>query len=133
MTPDVDALPPTKYLILEVLAARYRTGEHLWTFPKSVAKPLRELEHAGLVSLMGGIEPHTLRAKLTDKGIRETLSATYYPPHMTLAQGVDTLPSSNDDLMTWACSHGLGLSAGVGAVISAVRYDLRKLPGGSHG
>jgi hypothetical protein len=128
--PDIDSLPPVKYMILEVLAARYRTGETWWTFPTTVAKHLRELEHAGLVSLMHGVTEKTLRVSLTDKGIRETISATYYPPHLTLDQGIDTLPATNDEFHDWMRRHGLGHGAGVGAVINAVRHDLRQLPGG---
>nr|WP_221374366.1 hypothetical protein [Actinoplanes polyasparticus] len=127
---DTDKLPATQYLCLEVLASRRRLGERLWTFPTSVLQALRELEKAGLVSLMSGIEPKTVRAWLTEDGERAAIDASYSPPHLTLAQGIDTLPVGNDDLMAWARDHGLGLSAGVGAVISHIRHDLRKLPGG---
>lgn len=127
---DNNKLPPTQYLILEVLAARYRTGEHLWTFPVSVGKQLRELEAAGLVSLMNGVAPRTHRAKLTEKGIRATIETGYSPPHLTLAEAIDTLPVTNDDMFAWVREHGLSLSAGCGAVINSVRDDLRKLAGG---
>lgn len=127
---DVDNLPPTRWLALELLVARHRLGERLWTFPSSCGSALRALEQAGLVIVMSGCVEHTLRARLTEQGIREAVSLSYTPPHLTLAQGIDTLPASNDELHDWAARHGLGLSAGVGAVIEAVRRDLRKLPGG---
>ncbi len=127
---DTDKLPSTQYLCLEVLASRRRLGERLWTFPTTVLQALRELEKAGLVSLLHGIEPKTVRAQLTEAGERAAIDASYSPPNLTLAQGISTLPATNDELMAWAKAHGLGLSAGVGAVISAVRDDLRKLPGG---
>ncbi|WP_250029745.1 hypothetical protein [Paractinoplanes maris] len=50
---------------------------------------------------------------------------------LTLAQGIDTLPTANDQYLDWMRRHGLGHAAGVGAVISAVRQDLRQLPGGT--
>lgn len=79
-TPDVDNLPPTQYLILEVLAARHRTGEQLWTFPKNLRPHLRKLEGAGLVNWKGGITADTVRAWLTDTGRASALSDTYTPP-----------------------------------------------------
>lgn len=65
---DVDALPPLQYLILDVLAARYRTGEHLWTFPTSARPAIRALVELGLVEEMHGITPKTIRASLTAAG-----------------------------------------------------------------
>jgi hypothetical protein len=127
---DTDQMPPTQILVLEVLAARYRCGEKIWTFPTSLNRALLALQSAGLVHMFGGAAPKTVRARLTDKGLTEVLDLTYTPPSMTLAQAIDTLPTSNEDLMAWAREHGLGLSAGVGAVIAAIRMDLRKLPGG---
>ena len=73
---------PTQSLVLEVLAARYRLGESLWTFsanPNAV-RAIRSLEAAGLVESMGGIVPNTVRASLTDAGKAAALSDTYQPP-----------------------------------------------------
>ena len=38
MAEDTDSLPPTQYLVLDVLAARYRLGENAWTFPARDAR-----------------------------------------------------------------------------------------------
>lgn len=78
--PDVDDLPPTQYLILEILAARYRLGEELWTFPARLAAPLRDLQAAGLVSVMHGITERSLRASLTDAGRVSALGEGYVTP-----------------------------------------------------
>jgi hypothetical protein len=74
-----DDLPPTQYLVMEVLAARYRLGETLWPFPTTVAPALRVLNDAGLIELMDGNIAHTVRASLTDEGIRASVSANVQP------------------------------------------------------
>ena len=85
---NTDSLPPTEYLILEVLAARTRLGEHAWTFPARLNKALESLARRGLVSWKAAsIERHSL-AWLTALGRESALSATYTPPagdgHMTI-------------------------------------------------
>jgi hypothetical protein len=37
---NVDNLPASQYLVLEVLAARYRLGEPFWTFPSRFRRAL---------------------------------------------------------------------------------------------
>lgn len=56
---DVDSLPPTQYLILDVLAARYRTGETLWTFParSGIVAAAHRLAQLGLVGVKSGTRP----------------------------------------------------------------------------
>jgi len=77
---DVDALPPTQYLVLEVLAARHRLGENLWPFRSTLAPALRRLEQLGLVWTMHGSVENTVRAGLTEAGRDAVLSSTYIPP-----------------------------------------------------
>lgn len=77
---DVDSLPPTQYLILEVLAARWRTGEELWTFPSSLRPAVRALADLGLVGELNGITPKTVRVRLTEAGKTAALSEDYQPP-----------------------------------------------------
>jgi hypothetical protein len=120
-------LPATQELILEVLAARYRTGELFWTFPTTVKWALLGLADAGLVEVMSSPEPRTLRAKLTRDGQDRTLSLTYQVPVPTLAAALDTLPAGDEQYLAWMRRHGLGHGAGVATVISAVRADLRRL------
>lgn len=77
-----DTLPPTQYLLLEVLSARWRLGERIWTFPARFGRSLRALEKLGLVFVMHGVTERTLRAGLTEAGRRATLYALYKPPAM---------------------------------------------------
>jgi DNA-binding MarR family transcriptional regulator len=77
---DSDDLPPVRALILEVLGARHRTGETLWTFQSHLRPHLSALEAAGLISVMHGIEPRTLRARLTEAGKQAALAADYLTP-----------------------------------------------------
>jgi hypothetical protein len=77
---DVDALPPTQFLLLEVLAARTRLGEHLWTFPTSVLHAARRLQDHGLVEVFGAPEPKTFRARLSDAGRERTMDGGYALP-----------------------------------------------------
>jgi hypothetical protein len=83
---DTDDLPPTQYLILEVLAARWRTGAELWTFPNRLRWALLALADAGLIALLSGVEPRTVRARLTEAGRRAALDGTYEPPSPLLRQ-----------------------------------------------
>jgi DNA-binding MarR family transcriptional regulator len=77
---ELDKLPPTQYLVLEVLGARYRLGETMWTFPTSCTKAVAELEKLGLVTSMHGVTEHTFRVSLTEIAIGAMLSGTYLPP-----------------------------------------------------
>src|SRR5688572_22703095 len=77
-------LTPTQDLILGVLAARYRCGEHLWTFESRHKKAIRELTEMGLVYEAGGVTEHTVRAALTDAGKAIYLLDTYNVPNLEL-------------------------------------------------
>lgn len=76
---DPERLTPTEELVLDVLAARHRTGEHLWTLDSRVAPAVRRLEAAGLVTSMHGATQNTIRASLTAAGRGAWLSATWVP------------------------------------------------------
>jgi hypothetical protein len=78
---EVDSLPPTQYLILDVLAARWRTGETLWTFPSRLRPAVRALAELGLVHEMHGITEGTIRARLTEVGRNTVLDDNYTPPN----------------------------------------------------
>ena len=71
---------PTQDLILEVLAARYRLGESLWTFDSRHKTALRQLEEARLVNVIHGTVLQTVRASLTEQGIAESLTNAYTAP-----------------------------------------------------
>lgn len=79
---ELDALPPLQLMVLEVLAARYRLGEVLWTFTAHpiTVRAIRALEAAGLVASMGGVVPRTIRASLTPSGVAAATSPTYRVP-----------------------------------------------------
>lgn len=78
---DIDSLPPTQQLVLDVLAARHRLGEQVWTFPAAVNPALRALADRGLVTLLNGIVEKSTRARLTDAGQRLVLDGRYRPPN----------------------------------------------------
>lgn len=77
---DVDQLPPTEYLILDVLGARWRTGETLWTFPARLMPAVRRLAERGLVNWKSGVVEHTIQVWLTDAGGDGVLDDAYLPP-----------------------------------------------------
>lgn len=70
---------PTQSLIIEVLIARRRLGERLWTFDSNITKQLESLASAGWVDVMSGITENTVRASLTDRGLARWLSYPYEP------------------------------------------------------
>ena len=74
------ALPPTEYLILEVLAARVRLGERMWTFPAKVKPALDSLQKRGLIWTRSAPTPKDYQAHLTEAGTREAFGEDYSPP-----------------------------------------------------
>jgi DNA-binding MarR family transcriptional regulator len=74
---DVDRLPLTQLLVLEVLAARARAGDDLWTLPARATAAVDMLASLGLVEPMHGAVEHTIRASLTDAGRRAMLMEGY--------------------------------------------------------
>jgi hypothetical protein len=81
VTIDVDHLPPTQYLILEVLAARVRTGEQVWSFPDRLRPQLRALEQAGLIGWKSSPAPGACWAWFTDAGRGLFVVAGFETPH----------------------------------------------------
>jgi hypothetical protein len=90
--------PPTQELVLEVLAARYRLGEHGWTFARrpAIRTALQCLADDGLIGYKAGVVQGTFLAWLTDSGRKETLSASYHPPSPVLVDS-DTMPWAQMD------------------------------------
>jgi hypothetical protein len=78
------AITPTQELLLEVLAARYRCGEQIWTFSKRFSGPLDDLASKGYVYAMHGVVGGTVRAGLTSDGKERVLFADYIPGGRTL-------------------------------------------------
>lgn len=46
-----DGLTPTEYLVLDVLSARRRLGERMWSFQRDTLRTLRSLEAKGYIGL----------------------------------------------------------------------------------
>lgn len=92
-------LTPTEKLILEVLAARARLGEHFWTFEKNttVTRALTELETKHYVSFQHGVAPDTYRVRLTFAGSALVLADAYQPPTQTNPRGHDILTGWVDE------------------------------------
>lgn len=77
---STDTLPPTQYLILEVLAARERIGEPSWPFPSRLRSALAALQRLGLLHYDHHNTPKNLRARLTERGRAAALRAGYTVP-----------------------------------------------------
>lgn len=73
-------MPPAELLILEVLAARYRLGEKVWTFDTIYEETIYSLAEKGLVGEEHGITPRARLVWLTDEGKKMVLNPTYVPP-----------------------------------------------------
>lgn len=78
---EVDRLPPTQYLISEVLAARWRCGEEAWTFPSRLRWAAAALAEVGLVTVETGSTPRHFRVALTGAGRVAVLDAGYVSPN----------------------------------------------------
>lgn len=90
-----EKLTPTEDLIMEVLIARHRLGETLWTFDARHSKTLNRLADRGLINPMHGIVEYTVRASLSDAFIAN-LGTNYVPPVLRTA----------DDLLVKALEAG---------------------------
>lgn len=77
---DQNDLPPTQYLVMEVLAARYRLGHHGWCFPTKVTPALDALVEKGYLWYKSWVTPKTLLVFLTEDGKKTWLSEDYVPP-----------------------------------------------------
>jgi hypothetical protein len=73
-------LTPTEYLIMEVLLARWRLGEGMWTFPSALRASVRRLESRGLVSWKSGIVEKTVLVWLCEAGLSAWWSTSYEAP-----------------------------------------------------
>lgn len=73
---------PLQEMILEVLAARHRLGEHVWTFERNgpVTMALLYLAKVGLIEFKHGVVEKTYLAWLTDAGRGQQLSDNYQTP-----------------------------------------------------
>jgi hypothetical protein len=73
-------LPPTQYLVMEVLAARYRLGHQAWTFPRVLRPAMNALEEKRLIWWKSGTAPASILAGLTTTGREHSLMPGYVPP-----------------------------------------------------
>lgn len=71
-------LTPSEDLAIDVLLARYRLGENLWTFESRHKKTLDKLAARGYVSVIHGIVEKTVRASLTELGKRKFFDGSRY-------------------------------------------------------
>jgi hypothetical protein len=72
---------PSEDLMMEVLAARYRLGEQIWTFANSTKPTARKLEKRGWITMYSGQVERTYRAGLSVEGIKAwQLDRPYVPP-----------------------------------------------------
>lgn len=75
-----DGMSVTHQLILEVLAARSRTGETWWVFTHKARRSANILERLGYIELLSGMDEFSFRARLTDAGLKLMHEPEYVPP-----------------------------------------------------
>ena len=61
-------LTPTEDLMMEVLVARFRLGERMWTFDSNQTFIARRLEAKGMVGWKSGIVEKSILVWMTDEG-----------------------------------------------------------------
>lgn len=75
---ETPTLPPTQYLMMEVLAARLRLGEPHWGFPQAMRSAVSGLVDLGYVDVVKDSDPAgAIRVALTDEGRSVWLSDSY--------------------------------------------------------
>lgn len=77
---ETEDFTPSEELVMEVLVARWRLGERLWTFSSRQRKAIQSLAAKGYVNIINGNVVRTVRASLTEKAIAENLTYNYIPP-----------------------------------------------------
>ena len=67
---------------MDVLGARWRTGESFWTFSNrpAIVRAAKALEENGYLTMMSPQVERSFRASLTEQGIKEVISEDYTPP-----------------------------------------------------
>jgi hypothetical protein len=91
---------PTEELILDILVARYRLGDTLWTFESRNMAALRKLEARGLIETTSGVTENTIRASLTDAALIED-GVSWFSVGTTMNHLPDT--EEVDDMWTKKC------------------------------
>jgi DNA-binding MarR family transcriptional regulator len=115
-------LPPTEYLILEVLAARVRLAERMWTFPARLKPALDRLQERGLIWYRSAPTPRDYQAYLTEAGEREALAEEYVPPRDRMSAEIERLRARVAELEPFEPRTG-GFSVGEdGSPVVDVRF-----------
>jgi len=70
-------LTPTEELMMDVLAARHRLGETLWTFSSRLTPAAKKLGARGLAHWKSGVVEKTIQVWLTEEGKKAWLSPTF--------------------------------------------------------
>jgi len=73
-------LTPTEWLVLEVLAARYRLGHSSWHFPNTLKSTLTRLEERNLITFKSATIEQYQHVWLTEDGRSEALWEGYTQP-----------------------------------------------------
>lgn len=100
--PNPEDLTPTEDLVLNVLGARYRLGEHGWTFSTRVRPAVRSLRQRGLVNYKSGTVENTLLVFLTTAGVQTAIGETYVPP-VAVIHCRDAHGNCGECQLVWPC------------------------------
>lgn len=96
-------LTPTEDLILDVLVARYRLGDTLWTFDSRNKPALRRLENKRLIDMHSPVTENTVRASITEDALRE-FGPSWFQLGITLGNLPDD-PADGADDERWSKGH----------------------------
>lgn len=102
---DIDALTPTENLMVELLVARHRCGEEVWTVHSRHTGTLRKLEKKGIVQWKPGIIEKSCLANLTDEAKDVTMSWSYTPPIISQREGTPPIEQLSVILAHFASAH----------------------------
>lgn len=83
---DSGRLTPTEELVLEVLQARCRGGEQIFTFAARHKPTLKKLRARGIIDFKGAVVENFLSAWFTTAGAEEFLTGTYTYPLVSQLQ-----------------------------------------------
>lgn len=96
-------MTPTEELIIDVLVARFRLGDTLWTFDSRNKPAMRRLEKRGLIHVDSGVVENTVKVSLSNYTLQQFGSICF---QVTSTMGyLPSDPGPDPDGRLWAKRH----------------------------
>jgi len=102
---NTENLTPTEDLLVDLLTARVRLGEQLWTVETRVRKSVESLNKRGVIDYKEGIVEHTLLIWFTADGYKKYITDSTYEVPMLRRLKPKTRQKVLDVTLNWQGTH----------------------------